>query len=170
MKIAALEKSVPICDIFFFYFKVHQAGGTMGAAIDKNITEIESMANYHIPQPKNIRAIKGSFAWIDHRLMKNGFLETMTHDDLVLYLFLVLAADKNGVSFYRKEKICQIVSLDYHPFEIARDRLIDRKLIAFEAYSALTPNGYYQVLPIDRPVSEDAKQTIQSLTENMFRV
>jgi len=33
MKKAALEKSVPKCDIFFFLFKVHQVGGTMGAAI-----------------------------------------------------------------------------------------------------------------------------------------
>ncbi len=33
MKKAALEKIVPKCDIFFFFFKVHQVGGTMGAAI-----------------------------------------------------------------------------------------------------------------------------------------
>jgi len=33
MKKAALEKFVPKCDIFFFFFKVHQVGGTMGAAI-----------------------------------------------------------------------------------------------------------------------------------------
>jgi hypothetical protein len=33
MKKAALEKNVPECDIFFFFFKVHQVGGTMGAAI-----------------------------------------------------------------------------------------------------------------------------------------
>jgi hypothetical protein len=33
MKKAALEKYVPKCDIFFFFLKVHQAGGTMGAAI-----------------------------------------------------------------------------------------------------------------------------------------
>ena len=33
MKKAALEKFVPKCDIFFFFSKVHQVGGTMGAAI-----------------------------------------------------------------------------------------------------------------------------------------
>ena len=33
MKKAALEKFVPKCDIFFFFFKVHQVGGTMGAAL-----------------------------------------------------------------------------------------------------------------------------------------
>ena len=82
------------------------------------------MKKYHIPQPQKIRNIKGSFAWIDHRLFRNGFLETMTHQDMVLYLFLALAADRNGISFYRKEKICEVVSLDYSQFEIAKDRLV----------------------------------------------
>ena len=59
-----------------------------------------------------------------------------------------LAADRHGVSFYRKEKICDLVALEFQPFEVARDRLINAKLIAFEPHSALTPNGYYQVLAV----------------------
>jgi hypothetical protein len=35
MKKAALEKFVPKCDIFFFFSKLHQAGGTMGRPIRK---------------------------------------------------------------------------------------------------------------------------------------
>ncbi len=127
------------------------------------------MKKYHIPQPKNIRNIKGSFAWIDHRLMRNGFLETMTHQDMVLYLFLILVADKNGVSFYRKEKICEAVSLDFSQFEIAKDRLINMELIAFEGYSVLSPNGYYQVLPIERQAPDYSKQITQKLTDKLFR-
>ena len=73
----------------------------------------------------------------------------MAHQDQALYLFLVLAADRHGVSFYRKEKICDALGLDWGQFEVARDRLIDLKLIAFEPYNAGTPNGYYQVLPVD---------------------
>jgi len=127
------------------------------------------MKKYHLPQPQNIRTIKGSFAWIDHRLIRNGFLDVMTHEDVVLYLFLVLVADKNGVSFYRKEKICEAVSLDYNQFETAKDRLINMKLIAFEGYSALSPNGYYQILPIETKAPNYAKQITQKLTEKMFR-
>ena len=123
------------------------------------------MKKYHIPQPKNIRNIKGSFAWIDHRLMRNGFMETMTHQDMALYLFLILVADKNGVSFYRKEKICEAVSLDFSRFEIAKDRLVNMKLIAFESYSVLSPNGYYQVLPIESKAPDYSKQ----LTDKLFR-
>jgi hypothetical protein len=106
------------------------------------------MANYHIPQPQSVRKINGSFAWLDHRLLRNGFVEVMTADDLLLYMFLVLVADRNGVSFYRKEKICDTLWLDFGRFETARDRLISMKLIAFEAYSICSPNGHYQVLPV----------------------
>jgi len=127
------------------------------------------MKKYHVPQPKNIRNIKGSFAWLDHRLMRNGFMEIMMHQDMVLYLFLVLVADKNGVSFYRKEKICEAVSLDFSQFEIAKDRLINMKLIAFESYSVLSPNGYYQVLPINGKAPDYSKQITEKLANELFR-
>jgi len=169
MKKAALEKFVPKCDIFFFFSKVHQAGGTMGAAYMKISHRQYIMKKYHIPQPQKIRNIKSSFAWIDHRLMRNGFFELMTHQDIVLYLFLVLVADKNGVSFYRKEKICNAVSLDYNQFEIARDRLVNMKLTAFEGYSVLSPNGYYQILPIEAKAPDYRKQITKKLTDKLFR-
>ena len=108
------------------------------------------MAKPHIPQPQRVRRIEKSFAWVDHRLLRNGYVQVMDHPDQALYLFLVLAADRYGVSFYRQEKICDILGLDFGPFRVARDRLIDLKLIAFEPYSVLCPNGHYQVLPIDR--------------------
>jgi hypothetical protein len=107
------------------------------------------MRKYCIPQPKRVRRIEKSFAWIDHRLLRNGYLQVMTHQEHGLYLFLALAADRQGVSFYRKEKICDALGLDWGEFEVARDRLIDFKLIAFEPYNATTPNGHYQVLPVD---------------------
>jgi len=107
------------------------------------------MPKYNIPQPKRLRKIEKSFAWIDHRLLRSGYLPVMTHQDQSLYLFLVLAADRNGVSFYRKEKICDLLGMDFAQFDVARDRLIDLKLIAFEQYSVLSPNGFYQVLPVD---------------------
>jgi len=127
------------------------------------------MKKYHIPQPKKIRKINGSFAWIDHRLVRNGYLQVMTHDDMVLYLFLILVADRNGVSFYRKEKICDAVSLDFSQFEIAKDHLINMKLIAFESYSAISPNGYYQILLIESKAPDYSKQITQKLTNKLFR-
>ena len=112
------------------------------------------MPKYCIPQPQRVRRIEKSFAWIDHRLLRNGYLPVMTQAEQALYLFLVLAADRHGVSFYRKEKICDILSLDWGRFEVARDRLTEIGLLAFESYCASSPNGHYQVLSIDdRPLS-----------------
>ena len=107
------------------------------------------MRERRIPQPQRVRKIEGSFAWIDHRLLRHGFLNVMSHPDQGLYLFLALAADREGVSFYRQEKICDTLGLEFDEFRIARDRLMDFKLIAFEPYSATTPNGSYRVLPVD---------------------
>ena len=122
------------------------------------------MRKYHIPQPQKIRRIESSFAWVDHHLLRKGYLSVATHQDLALYLFLVLAADRNGVSFYRKEKICDALNLDFRQFEVARDRLINLKLIAFESYTVLSPNGYYQVLPIETKAPDPGRQIMQNLT------
>ena len=122
---------------------------------------------YLIPQPKSIRRIQHSFAWINHRLIRDGYLQVMTHEDLALYVFLILAADCNGVSFYRKEKICDAVSLSFNQFEVARDRLLDMKLIAFEAYSVLTPNGFYQVLPISGQAPDYTQRIFQNDIEQI---
>ena len=106
------------------------------------------MMSKRIPQTQRIRVIGKSFAWLDHRLLRNGFLRIMTPSDHSLYLFLILAADREGVSFYRQEKICDALGLDFSQFRQARRRLIDLNLIAFAPYHDHTPNGYYQVLSV----------------------
>jgi hypothetical protein len=125
------------------------------------------MPKHHIPQPENIRNINGSFAWVDHRLLREGYVPVMTHQDQALYLFLILAADRNGVSFYRKEKICDILSLDFQQFEIARDRLIEMNLIAYQPYTVLSPNGYYQVLPIKTTAPDFTRKVTEHLTGSL---
>lgn len=125
------------------------------------------MSKVNIPQPKNVRKIAGSFAWVDHRLLQEGYIPVMTHQDQTFYLFLILAADRNGISFYRKEKICDLLSLDFQQFEVARDRLIDLKLIAFQPYTAISPNGYYQVLPIQTAAPDFTRQVTGALTRQM---
>ncbi|MHC4753342.1 MAG: hypothetical protein ACYTFW_26195 [Planctomycetota bacterium] len=169
MKKAALEILSRICDFFFFSLNSIKWVGRWGGYMQRQYT----MSKYHIPQPLKVRKIQSSFAWIDHRLIRNGFFELMNHEDLALYLFLILAADRNGVSFYRKEKICDAVSIDFRRFEIARDRLVNMKLIAFESYSVLSPNGYYQVLPIESMAPDYSKQLTcnitKQLTNKLFR-
>ena len=117
-----------------------------------------------IPQPDRVRKIQGSFAWIDHRLLRDGFLAAMTREDQALYLFLALAADRNGVSFYRKEKICDLLWLDEGQFVTARERLIDMGLIGFQPYSAFSPNGWYQILPVEQPAPTIDRPVVEPAT------
>jgi hypothetical protein len=121
---------------------------------------------YHIPEPQRLRRITGSFAWIDHRLLRNGYLAVMTHEELGLYLFLALVADRHGVSFYRQEKICDLLGLDDQAFVVARDRLVELQLVAFEPYSVTSPNGFYQLLAVEKPAPDFAAQMgfVQTVT------
>lgn len=54
--------------------------------------------------PERIRRLSGSFSWIDHGILTDGFLTSMSRDEILLYFFLVLVGDKNGVSFYSYDK------------------------------------------------------------------
>ena len=40
--------------------------------------------------PDRIRKIGGSFAFIEHCFLRNGFWESLNHHELLLYVFLVL--------------------------------------------------------------------------------
>jgi hypothetical protein len=115
---------------------------------------------YHIPDPQRLRRINGSFAWIDHRLLRNGFLAVMTSQEQSLYLFLTLAADRNGVSFYRQERIGDLLGFDAQAFIVARDRLVELGLLLFEPYSITSPNGFYQLLPVDHAAPDFTAQCV----------
>jgi len=91
--------------------------------------------------PQRVRNITGSFAFIEHRFLRDGFLEILTHHELVLYLFLVLAADTKGLSYYSYDKICTLIRLSLDEYIYARDALIQKDLIAFDG-------TLYQVLSL----------------------
>jgi hypothetical protein len=40
-----------------------------------------------------VRKITGSFAFIEHRFLRNGFFSALTHHELLLYVLLVLVGD-----------------------------------------------------------------------------
>ena len=96
--------------------------------------------------PERIRRITGSFSWIDHRILTNGYLKSMCQEEILLYFFLVLVGDKNGISFYSYETICGLLKLDVSLYIHARDQLIIKSLIACS-------DGRFQVLslPCEKP-------------------
>jgi len=93
--------------------------------------------------PDRVRKIAGTFGFIEHRFLKDGFFYSLTHHELLLYLFLVLVADRDGLSFYGYDKICTLLRITVEEFILARDALIYKDLIAFDGRT-------FQVLSLPR--------------------
>lgn len=95
-----------------------------------------------------VRKIVGSFAFIEHRFLRRGFFSVLTHHEILLYVFLVLVSDRNGLSYYSYDKICILLRITLDDYIIARDGLIGKDLIAF--------NGHlFQVLSLPKQPPRD---------------
>jgi hypothetical protein len=113
----------------------------------------ETMRSANLICPERVRNIRAcTFGWIDHDFMRRGFLARLSHEETLLYFFLALAADKNGVSFYDYARICQTLKLSADDYVRARDQLCDRGLIAYEG-------GVFQVLPLPAPIVASPSST-----------
>ena len=97
-------------------------------------------------EPHRIRKITASFAFIEHRFLRDGFWSTLDQHQLLLYVFLIIVADRNGLSYYSYDKICTLLKIAVDDYIVARDALIQKDLIGF--------NGHlFQVLSLpDQPV------------------
>ena len=108
-----------------------------------------------------VRFINGSFAWISHRFIRQGFWESLTHHELLVYLFLVIVGDRQGISYYSFDKICSLVAITPDEYIFARDSLIDKDLISFDGH-------LFQVLSLPEHVT--SKPQVPLLTkEDMQR-
>jgi hypothetical protein len=114
--------------------------------------------------PQRIRKTPNSFAWIDHRLRSEGFLERLRPEDIGLYLFLALAADRNGLSCWRLDRIQRAVPcFDCHALWDARRRLTELDLLAYRPWRRDEPDGCYQLLSVQRlenPVSPELQEAM----------
>jgi hypothetical protein len=96
------------------------------------------------PRPDRRRSIRGSFSWIDHRFLREGFDQGLTRLEKLLYFVLVAVCNQDGVSFYSDARLAELLDIRFpHELDGARKELVARDLIAYEG-------GIYQVL--DLPV------------------
>jgi hypothetical protein len=101
--------------------------------------------------PERVRKITGSFAFIEHRFIRDGFWSSLSQHELLLYVFLVLGADRNGLSYYSFDKICALLQLSLDDYLLARNALIKQDLIAFDGH-------LFQVLSLPlTPVRQPAR-------------
>lgn len=90
------------------------------------------MIQKKILNAERIRKIKGGFSFVPHRFITDGFLGALGQKELLLYLFLVIVADRHGLSFYGYDRICSLLELSLDEYIQARDQLMDMDLIAFD--------------------------------------
>jgi len=109
-----------------------------------------------VPCPNCIRQIPANFAWVDRRLRDKQFLGTLTLQELAVYLFLILAADKRGVSFYGSEKIAAFFEYQMQPVDViqSRNALFDKGMISFMPFKNNCAEGVYQVLPLSKSIQQ----------------
>ncbi len=117
-----------------------------------------------IPVMKNrIRQIPKSFSWVDHRLVRQGYIEACTHEQSALYLFLVCVADAQGLSYYSDKAIMKKLDMDIQGLGKARSGLIKNNLIAWQ-------EPIYQVLSLEPKITTQRSGQLMSLAEVLSSV
>lgn len=94
--------------------------------------------------PERLRQLPAQFSWVDHRLVREGYLERCDPPAAALYLFLITVADAQGLSYYSEGVLGRCLSLLPARLCQARADLIRIGLIAYQ-------RPLYQVLALDGP-------------------
>lgn len=101
--------------------------------------------------PERIRQIPTHFSWLDHRLVRQRYIERCDHPAAALYLFLVTVADAEGLSYYSDAALMRGLSMSMARLSQARTDLIRVGLIAWQ-------RPLYQVLALDVPLRVEARE------------
>lgn len=101
--------------------------------------------------PERVRQIPAQFSWVDHRLVRERYIERCDPPAAALYLFLVTVADARGLSYYSDAALVRSLSLAPALLNRARDDLIRAGLIAYQ-------RPLYQVLALDSPPRSEARR------------
>lgn len=119
------------------------------------------MVEKRLIRPRGLRKIPKHFSWLDHRLVRERYIDRCSHQAAALYLFLVTVADAQGLSYYSEKTLTQRLNMEEHILARARQELIKIGLVAYQ-------KPLYQVLALDTPTkaSHDAYPgELQSLAQ-----
>lgn len=98
----------------------------------------------HLIRPDRLRQVPTGFSWVDHRLVRQNYLEHCDCVDLALYLFLITVSDAQGLSYYSEQGICRRLRIEPTALTAARGHLQKADLIAYQ-------KPLYQVLSLEQP-------------------
>ena len=109
-------------------------------------------------RPDRIRSVRRGFAAIPNRFLHEGFFASLGHVERSLYLFFVLAGDRQGVSYYGYDHICSTLEVDLDRYLEARGALIAKDLVA-------TDGTRVQVLSLPAQPVAAARRELVSRTD-----
>ena len=84
-------------------------------------------------RPERVRRVPEAFSWVDHRLVRDRYVQHCTPDALALYLLLVTVGDADGLSFYSDSSISRLLSMDLSSVRVAKRVLVSAEMIAVES-------------------------------------
>ena len=82
--------------------------------------------------PERRRQVPEHFSWLDHRLVREHYIERADVYAWALYLFLLGVADVHGLSYYRDATLAQRLRLTPARLAQARRDLLALDLIAYD--------------------------------------
>jgi hypothetical protein len=88
-----------------------------------------------------LRKVPTQFSWVDQRLVREHYIDALSHQACALYLFLLTVADAQGLSYYSEPTLRQRLSMSQATLHQARQELIARHLVAYR-------RPLYQVLAL----------------------
>ena len=120
------------------------------------------MIKKKILNPSRVRRIRGGFSFISHRFITDGFLASLGQKELILYLFLILASDRFGLSFYSYDSICTLLELSLDEYTTSRNSLMDKDFIAFDG-------SVFQVLSLPEKKPVRRKRSTRSPVDTLIQ-
>ncbi len=107
-------------------------------------------------RPDRVRRIgPDGFAFVPNRFLRDGFFAALRPAARELYFLLVLAGDRNGVSFYHYDSLCSLLQMELETYLQARNALIERDLIAHDGTR-------FQVLALPEHPSPDTAPELRT--------
>ena len=95
-----------------------------------------------ILNPERLRRCPAQFSFIEHGLVREGYLRRAEAKAWALYLILITVGDERGLSYYSDKSLARLLSLESEQIAIARRQLVAADMIAYE-------EPLYQVLSLE---------------------
>lgn len=91
---------------------------------------------------ERLRRCPEQFSFVDHRLVRDGYMRRAGARAWALYLVLVTVGDEHGLSYYSDRSLARLLTLGADEIAEARRELIRAGMIVYE-------EPLYQVLALE---------------------